>query len=137
MLQAGHRTKDLGGNVSTNAGGMRAVKYGVTRHQVLGVEAVLAPGELVRVGGPLRKDVAGGANPRDVKFELAREIVGRFHGAAAADAINHKFGCVGFCGNPTPNALTLVDAERLYRSIATDGTRSRSNARSRFSRPLE
>jgi hypothetical protein len=35
-------------------------------------------------------------------------------------AINHKFGCAGFCGNPTPNALTLVDAERLYRSIATD-----------------
>jgi hypothetical protein len=35
-------------------------------------------------------------------------------------ALNHKFGCAGFCGNPTPNALTLVDAERLYRSIATD-----------------
>jgi hypothetical protein len=35
-------------------------------------------------------------------------------------AVNHKFGCQGFCGNPTPNALTLVDAERLYRSIATD-----------------
>jgi hypothetical protein len=34
--------------------------------------------------------------------------------------VNHKFGCVGFCGNPAPNALTLVDAERLYRSIATD-----------------
>ena len=36
--------------------------------------------------------------------------------------VNHKFGCVGFCGNPAPNALTLVDAERLYRSIATDTT---------------
>jgi hypothetical protein len=36
-------------------------------------------------------------------------------------AVNHKFGCAGFCGNPTPNAMTLVDAERLYRSIATDG----------------
>jgi hypothetical protein len=37
-------------------------------------------------------------------------------------AVNHKFGCAGFCGNPAPNALTLVDAERLYRSIATDAT---------------
>ena len=36
--------------------------------------------------------------------------------------LNHKFGCAGFCGNPAPNALTLVDAERLYRSIATDAT---------------
>jgi hypothetical protein len=37
-------------------------------------------------------------------------------------AINHKFGCQGFCGNPTPNAITLVDAESLYRTIATDTT---------------
>lgn len=39
-----------------------------------------------------------------------------------SSAVRHKFGCVGFCGNPAPNALTLVDAERLYRSIATDTT---------------
>jgi tyrosyl-tRNA synthetase len=39
----------------------------------------------------LRRDVAGGANPRDVKFELAREIVGRFHGAQAADAAADEF----------------------------------------------
>src|SRR5690606_34404468 len=37
----GEYSASLGGNVSTNAGGMRAVKYGVTRHQVLGLEAVL------------------------------------------------------------------------------------------------
>jgi hypothetical protein len=36
--------------------------------------------------------------------------------------VNHKFGCGGFCDNPVPNSLTLVDAERLYRSIATDTT---------------
>ena len=48
----------IGGNVATNAGGPHAYKYGVTGTWVTGVEAVVAPGELVRVGGPLRKDVA-------------------------------------------------------------------------------
>jgi glycolate oxidase subunit GlcD len=49
----------LGGNIATNAGGPHCFKYGVTREWVSGVEAVIAPGELVRFGGPLRKDVAG------------------------------------------------------------------------------
>lgn len=49
----------IGGNIATNAGGPHCFKYGVTRAWVTGVEAVLAPGELVRVGGPARKDVAG------------------------------------------------------------------------------
>jgi glycolate oxidase subunit GlcD len=49
----------LGGNIATNAGGPHAFKYGVTGAWVTGLELVLAPGELVRVGGPIRKDVAG------------------------------------------------------------------------------
>jgi glycolate oxidase subunit GlcD len=49
----------LGGMVATNAGGPHAFKYGVTGDWVTGLEVVLAPGELVRVGGPVRKDVAG------------------------------------------------------------------------------
>jgi len=49
----------LGGNVATNAGGMRAVKYGVTRHQVLGLEAVLASGEIIRTGGKFVKATTG------------------------------------------------------------------------------
>jgi glycolate oxidase subunit GlcD len=49
----------VGGNIATNAGGPHAFKYGVTGAWVLGLEAVLAPGELVRIGGPVRKDVAG------------------------------------------------------------------------------
>jgi glycolate oxidase subunit GlcD len=49
----------IGGNVATNAGGPHAFKYGVTGAWVTGLEAVVAPGELVRVGGPQRKDVAG------------------------------------------------------------------------------
>jgi glycolate oxidase len=47
----GESSASLGGNVATNAGGMRAVKYGVTRHQVLGLEAVLGTGEVIRTGG--------------------------------------------------------------------------------------
>ncbi len=49
----------IGGNVATNAGGPHAFKYGVTGDWVTGLEAVVAPGELVRVGGAIRKDVAG------------------------------------------------------------------------------
>jgi FAD/FMN-containing dehydrogenase len=49
----------LGGNLATNAGGPHAFKYGVTGRWVTGVEAVIAPGELVSFGGPVRKDVAG------------------------------------------------------------------------------
>src|SRR4051812_38841906 len=49
----------IGGNVATNAGGPHAFRYGVTRRWVTGLEAVLAPGRLVRLGGSARKDVAG------------------------------------------------------------------------------
>jgi glycolate oxidase subunit GlcD len=49
----------IGGNIATNAGGPHAFKYGVTGAWVTGLEAVVAPGELISVGGPLRKDVAG------------------------------------------------------------------------------
>ncbi|MGO9449247.1 MAG: FAD-binding oxidoreductase [Solirubrobacteraceae bacterium] len=49
----------IGGNVATNAGGPHALKYGVTGAWVTGLEAVLAPGELVQLGGWARKDVAG------------------------------------------------------------------------------
>jgi len=49
----------IGGNVATNAGGPHALKYGVTGSWVAGMEVVLAPGELVQVGGWAAKDVAG------------------------------------------------------------------------------
>ncbi|HET7856314.1 MAG TPA: FAD-linked oxidase C-terminal domain-containing protein [Gaiellaceae bacterium] len=49
----------LGGNIATNAGGPHAFKYGVTGAWVTGLEAVVPPGEVVAVGGPFRKDVAG------------------------------------------------------------------------------
>ena len=49
----------IGGNVATNAGGPHALKYGVTGAWVAGLEVVLAPGELVELGGWAGKDVAG------------------------------------------------------------------------------
>ena len=55
----GEYSASLGGNVATNAGGMRAVKYGVTRHQVLGLEAVLPTGEVIRTGGKFVKGSTG------------------------------------------------------------------------------
>ncbi len=52
-------SSQIGGNLATNAGGPHAFGHGQVRSFVLGLEVVLAPGELVRIGGPLRKDVAG------------------------------------------------------------------------------
>jgi glycolate oxidase subunit GlcD len=49
----------IGGNIATNAGGPHAFKYGVTGAWVTGLEAVIPPGDVVAVGGPIRKDVAG------------------------------------------------------------------------------
>jgi glycolate oxidase len=49
----------IGGNVAECAGGPRAMKYGVTKNYVTGLEVVLADGEIVRYGGKLLKNVAG------------------------------------------------------------------------------
>lgn len=64
----GESSASLGGNVGTNAGGMRAIKYGVTRHQVLALEAVLATGDVIRTGGKFVKSSAG--------YDLTQIIVG-------------------------------------------------------------
>jgi len=49
----------IGGNLAENSGGLRCVKYGVTRDFVLGLEVVLADGSVIRTGGKNVKDVAG------------------------------------------------------------------------------
>lgn len=49
----------IGGNVATNAGGPRCLKYGVTRSYILGLEVVLASGEVLRTGGRLHKNKTG------------------------------------------------------------------------------
>ncbi|MEC5268417.1 glycolate oxidase subunit GlcD [Heyndrickxia coagulans] len=58
----------IGGNINENSGGLRGLKYGVTRDYVLALEAVLASGEVIRTGGKLAKDVAG--------YDLTRLLVG-------------------------------------------------------------
>ncbi|QHC02959.1 glycolate oxidase subunit GlcD [Anoxybacillus sp. PDR2] len=58
----------IGGNINENSGGLRGLKYGVTRDYVLGLEAVLANGDVIRTGGKLAKDVAG--------YDLTRLLVG-------------------------------------------------------------
>lgn len=49
----------IGGNIATNAGGPRCLKYGVTRHYVLGLEVVLHDGKILRTGGRLHKNKTG------------------------------------------------------------------------------
>src|SRR5204863_1237659 len=49
----------IGGNVATNAGGPRCLKYGVTRNYVIGLEIVLANGEVLRTGGRVHKNKTG------------------------------------------------------------------------------
>ncbi|WP_411832982.1 FAD-binding oxidoreductase [Pseudoxanthomonas mexicana] len=61
-------TCTVGGNLATNAGGPRAVKYGATRDNVLGLVAVTGAGELIRCGGPYTKDSTG--------YDLTHLLVG-------------------------------------------------------------
>ncbi|MDV2979532.1 UNVERIFIED_CONTAM: FAD-linked oxidase C-terminal domain-containing protein [Actinomycetes bacterium ARC8] len=56
---ASFRTSTIGGNVATNAGGLRCAKYGVTRDSVLAVDVVLADGSLIHTGHQTFKGVAG------------------------------------------------------------------------------
>jgi glycolate oxidase subunit GlcD len=53
-----YEQSQIGGNIACNAGGPHAFKYGVTGNWVTGLEVVIPPGEIVTIGGPIRKDVA-------------------------------------------------------------------------------
>jgi glycolate oxidase len=67
-IYPGEESATIGGNVATNAGGMRAVKYGVTRHFVLGLEAVLPTGEIIETGGKYVKVSTG--------YDLTQLLIG-------------------------------------------------------------
>ncbi|MHA1683689.1 MAG: FAD-binding oxidoreductase [Promethearchaeota archaeon] len=55
----GEQSASIGGNIATNAGGMKAVKYGVTRDYVRGLEIVLPTGEVLELGGKIAKNSSG------------------------------------------------------------------------------
>jgi glycolate oxidase len=62
------RISTIGGNIAECSGGLRGLKYGTTKDYVIGLEAVLANGEIIRTGGKLMKDVAG--------YDLTKLLIG-------------------------------------------------------------
>jgi len=118
----------IGGNVAECAGGPRAFKYGVTRHYVLGLEAVLPTGEVIRTGGKVVKNVVG--------YDLTQLLVGSEGTLAiitriilrlipkppAAQTLRATFPSVTHAVNAVagivrarvvPSALELMDADSL------------------------
>jgi len=67
-IHLGEMTASVGGSIATNAGGTNAVKYGVTRHHVLGLEAVLPNGDIIKTGGEFVKCSTG--------YDLTQLIIG-------------------------------------------------------------
>jgi glycolate oxidase len=109
----------LGGNVATNAGGLCCLKYGVTRDYVLGLQAVLASGELVTTGGRCRKDVAGydltsllvGSEGTlglvtEIRLRLRRSL-------PPATTVIAWFGSLEAAGNATNRIVRTVDPSLL------------------------
>ncbi|KLO34139.1 FAD-binding protein [Mycobacterium nebraskense] len=82
MVHPGELSSSVGGNVGTNAGGMNAVKYGIARHNVLGLQAALPTGELIRTGGKLAKISTG--------YDLTQLIVGSEGTLALATEVTVK-----------------------------------------------
>ncbi len=111
----GSRTvSTVGGNVATCAGGLRGLKYGVTRNYVLGLEVVLPTGEVIHTGGRLWKDVAG--------YDLTRLLTG-------SEGTLGVITEVTFALLPTPPAAStgvayfpaLADAGRAVARILRNG----------------
>jgi FAD/FMN-containing dehydrogenase len=131
----------IGGNVATNAGGPHALKYGVTGAYVAGLEAVLAPGELVNVGGWAAKDVAG--------YDIKSLLVGSEGTLGVITAVRLRLlpapavaiplvvfmatradGCAAMCSvlaaGLRPSVLDFMDGETLrilaaaYRGVGVD-----------------
>jgi glycolate oxidase subunit GlcD len=118
----------IGGNVATNAGGPHALKHGVTGAWVSGLEVVLAPGELVQLGGWAGKDVAG--------YDLKSLMIGSEGTLGVITAVRLRMlpapeaetplvvfmrtradGCAAmldvFAAGITPSALDFIDGETL------------------------
>jgi glycolate oxidase subunit GlcD len=124
----------IGGNVATNAGGPHAFKYGVTGQWVTGIEAVVPPGEIVRYGGAVRKDVAA--------YDVMRLLIGsegtlgiitaawlRLIPAPEASLPlvaayrDNASGCAAvqnlICSGVTPAAIEFLDSQALAASAGS------------------
>jgi len=118
----------IGGNVATNAGGPRCVKYGVTRDYLLGLEAVLASGEVIKTGGRPIKNVTGYDMTRLIcgsegtlavitkiiiklipKPEARRTLLVAFHSIDDASVTVSKIMAAGIL----PRALELMDQQYI------------------------
>ncbi len=103
-LYPGEMTATIGGNVATNAGGMNAVKYGVTRHHVLGLEAVLPNGEIIKSGGEFVKCSTG--------YDLTQLIIGSEGTLAVVTKVTLKLTT-----RPAKRELALIPFVNLQGAI--------------------
>ncbi|RBF90869.1 FAD-binding oxidoreductase, partial [Xanthomonas oryzae pv. oryzae] len=92
----------IGGNLSTNAGGPRAVKYGATRDNVLGLVAVTGTGEVIRCGGAYTKNSTG--------YDLTHLLVGSEGTLAIIIEATLKL---------TPRAIAQAGLRALYRDASS------------------
>ena len=131
----GEKASSIGGNISTNAGGMRTVKYGVTRDYVRGLEVVLADGTVMQVGGKQVKDASGlslkhlligsegtlavlraNANPTAVEF-MERKVV----------ALGERFCGVSY-PRPDAGSYILLTFDGRSEEVTANAARVRSLA---------
>jgi glycolate oxidase len=89
----------IGGNINENSGGLRGLKYGVTRDYVIALEMVLANGDIIRTGGKLAKDVAG--------YDLTRLFVG-------------SEGTLGVITEATLKLLPIPDTKKTMLALYQD-----------------
>jgi glycolate oxidase len=89
----------IAGNINENAGGLRGLKYGVTRDYVIALEVVLPNGDIIRTGGKLAKDVAG--------YDLTRLFVG-------------SEGTLGVVTEATLKLLPLPETKKTMLAIYED-----------------
>ena len=94
------RRSSIGGNVAECAGGPRAFKYGVTRHYVLGLEAVLMNGDIIRTGGRVVKNVVG--------YDLTQLLVGSEGTLAIITAITLRL---------IPKPLTVTTLRATFATV--------------------
>ncbi len=118
----------VGGNAAENAGGLRAVKYGVTREYVLALQAVLADGRVLRTGRPTRKTVVGYDLTRllvgsegtlAVISELTLRLLPKPEAKATVSALFHDLEAAAqgvravLMSGITPTALEFIDVQSL------------------------